>query len=339
MKDRAIHGGPVFGHVHVPRPGRDQAADDPRRVALLGTGRMGSAIAERLSAAGFQLTVWDRTRTRAEALAIGQVAGTPAEAARTADVVVSSLTGPDAVRSTYLSPEGALAGAVGQLFIDMSTAGPDSVAELASAIMPTGARLVDAPILGSPAVVRAGQAAILLGGDPSDAGRARAVLSAIGEVRQVGPLGSGARLKLIANSMLGDIILAAAELQVAGEEAGLDPDEVFRVLQRLAPSLGARRRGLVDDRHSPTLFALRDLSKDLGLAGALFDRLAAQVPITRQAAELVRAAAAETPDLEITAVVRPYRAGALKVRRDGTHTPQWTLPMTSHATPAPTLAR
>jgi 3-hydroxyisobutyrate dehydrogenase len=184
------------------------------------------------------------------------------------------------------------------------------VAELAAAVGPTGARLVDAPILGSPAVVRDGRAVILVGGEGPDVERATPVLAAIGEVRHVGPLGSAARLKLIANSMLGDVILAAAELQVAGERAGLDPGDVFWALQRLVPSLGARRAGLVDDRQAPALFALRDLAKDLDLALALDGRSAADVPLTRLARSLVIEAAQQTGDLEITSVVRRYRSAS-----------------------------
>src|SRR2546428_461859 len=76
------------------------------RVAILGTGKMGSAIAGRLSGAGFELTLWNRTRERADALGIGHVAETPIVAVRNADVIISSLTGPDAVRAAYLGPTG-----------------------------------------------------------------------------------------------------------------------------------------------------------------------------------------------------------------------------------------
>ena len=227
------------------------------RIAVLGTGKMGSTIADRLARAGFELTLWNRTRARAEALGIGHVATSPAEAAQDADIVISSLTGPDGVRAAYLGDNGALASASDQLFIDMSTAGAEIVAELAAAMGQTGARLVDAPIIGAPTLVRDGQAAILVGGAAADVDRARAVLGALGEVRHVGPLGSAARLKLVANSMLGDLIVAAAELQVAGEAAGLDPEEVFWVLQRLVPSLGMRRAGFLEDRRATPLRAAR----------------------------------------------------------------------------------
>jgi 3-hydroxyisobutyrate dehydrogenase-like beta-hydroxyacid dehydrogenase len=281
-------------------------------VAILGTGKMGSAIAAGLAEAGFELTLWNRTKERALALGIGRVADSPALATRDADVVISSLTGPDAVRAAYLGPAGALDAAEGTLFVEMSTAGADLVAVLAEEVAKAGGRLVDAPILGAPPVVRDGRAAILVGGDERDVGLARPVLEALGTVRHVGPLGSGARLKLVANSMLADLILAAAELQVAGESSGLDPADVFWVLARLAPVIAARRPGFVEDRHEPTLFALRDLRKDLDLAIALFGQSAVQAPLTLKAQALVAAAASQDGELDITAVVRPYRQASLK---------------------------
>lgn len=113
--------------------------------------------------------------------------------------------------------------------------------------------------------------------------------------------------------MLADIVHAAAELQVAGEDVGLDPADVFWVLKRLAPALAARRRGFVEDRHEPALFALRDLHKDLDLALQLFDPALVRTPITAQARQLVAAAARQYGDLDITAVERPYRRFATTV--------------------------
>jgi 3-hydroxyisobutyrate dehydrogenase len=221
--------------------------------------------------------------------------------------VISSLTGAEAVRSTYLGPDGALTQGAGKLFIEMSTAGPDLLPSLAADVAAAGARLVDAPILGAPPLMLAGQTAILLSGDAPDVDRAELVLGALGTVRRVGPLGSGARLKLVANSMLADVVLAAAELQVAGERAGLQPDDVFWVLERMAPMLAPRRNGIVADRHEPTMFALRDLHKDLELAVRLFEQLGAPAPITAEARNLVAAASISYGDQDITAVARRYR--------------------------------
>jgi 3-hydroxyisobutyrate dehydrogenase/2-hydroxy-3-oxopropionate reductase len=271
---------------------------------------MGSAIAERLAAAGFELTLWNRTRARAEALGIGRVADTPKAAAGDAMIIISSLTGPDAVRAAYLGPDGALAAAQGKLVIEMSTAGPEIPAELAGMVATAGGRLVDAPLVGAPPAVRDGKAGILVGGDRADVASAGSVLGALGTVRHVGPLGSGARLKLVANSMLANVMLAAAELQVAGEEAGLGSDDVFWILQRVVPGLEFRRDGFLAHRHAPALFAVRDLLKDLDLASDLYDGEGAKTPLTDLARTLVADVAWETPDLDISALIRPYRKAA-----------------------------
>jgi 3-hydroxyisobutyrate dehydrogenase-like beta-hydroxyacid dehydrogenase len=277
------------------------------RVAVLGTGKMGSALARRLADAGFELTLWNRTRARAEELGVGRVVDTPAEAVRAAEVVISSLTGPDAVRATYTGPQGALSAASGQLFIEMSTAGPDIPGELAPQALHTGSTLIDAPVVGTPPVVLRGAAAILVGGAPEDVERARPMLQPFGEMHRAGPLGSGARLKLVANSMLGAITTAAAELQTAGEASGLDAENVFWILARLVPSLEMRRAGYVEGRHEPAMFALRDLRKDLDLAIDLFHRAASDIPVTEVVGELVDEAARSAADLDISAVITRYR--------------------------------
>jgi 3-hydroxyisobutyrate dehydrogenase-like beta-hydroxyacid dehydrogenase len=275
------------------------------RVAVLGTGRMGSALARRL--ADFHPILWNRTAGRAERVGVGRVVATPADAARDADIVITSLTGAEAVRAAFLGPIGALKGAHGQAFVEMSTSGPEVLAELEPQVAATGSVLMDAPIIGAPTVVSQGGAAILVGGARPDVDRVRPVLQRFGEVRHVGPLGSGARLKLVANSMLGTLTTAAAELQTAGEAAGLDGDQVFWVLARFAPSLEMRRGGYLEGQHEPTLFASRDLLKDLDLALELFHHSSAQAPLTALVRELVAEAAVALPELDITAVIERYR--------------------------------
>lgn len=277
------------------------------KVAVLGTGKMGSALAQRLADLGFQVTLWNRTRSRAEAVGVGTVVDTPADAVHAAEVIISSLTGPEALRATYGGPRGALSEADGQLFIEMSTAGPDAVAELESQVLQASSTLVDAPISGMPPLVLRGAAAVLVGGADTDVESARPVLQAFGEVRHVGPLGSGARLKLVANSMLGALTTAAAELQVAGEMSGLDPEHVFWILARLVPSLELRRAGYLTGPHAPAQFALRDLRKDLDLGLDLFRRNGADVPLVALVRELVGGAASTAADLDITAVITRYR--------------------------------
>lgn len=283
------------------------------RIAVLGTGRMGSAIARRLAGAGHELTVWNRTRAHAEALGVGQVAETPAAAARGAAFVISSLTGPEAARAVYQGRDGAVEAAAGQLFIDMSTAGPDVIAELAPTLAARGSRLLAVPIMGAPPVVSAGRATLLAGGDALAFERAQPVLEQLGTVRRVGSIGDAQRLKLIANSLLAIAATGAAELQAAGESAGLEPGDVFWVLSMLVPGLEPRRDGYIGRGQQPTLFALRDLRKDLHLAAESFQRTVDVPSLAAETRELVDWAASRMPDEDIAALVRLYRPPAGRV--------------------------
>src|SRR5205823_5015504 len=94
------------------------------KVAILGTGKMGGAMARRLHQQGFDLRLWNRTRKRAEQLGIGEIFDTPAEASRAADVVISSLTDPPAVRQAYLGPDGALEAEGPRIYVNSSTVDP-----------------------------------------------------------------------------------------------------------------------------------------------------------------------------------------------------------------------
>ena len=279
------------------------------RVAVLGTGRMGGAIARRLAASGFDLIVWDRTTGKASALKLGRVAPTPAEATRDADVVISSLTNAAAVRAVYLGPQGAFGTAGGTLFVEMSTAGPESIDELSEEARTRGLRLLEAPVLGSVPAVESGTLAVLVGGAPQDLAQARPILECLGEIHYVGAFGSAARLKLVANTMLGITSAAAAELLAAGTAAGLDRDQVFWALVRFAPALKAREAGFMRGQHEPTMFAVHDLLKDLDLALDIYEHTNAAVPLARETRALFAETASGSNDLDISAIVNAYSGG------------------------------
>ena len=276
------------------------------RVTILGTGKMGGAMARRLNASGHELTLWNRTRDRAEALGVGKVAATPAAAAQDAEIVISMLTDADAVRATYFGEDGAAAAARGQVFVEMSTAGPDVAKEVAPAIERAGAQLIEAPVMGSVPAIEAGSVIVLAGGSEVAIDRARPVLEALGEVHVVGPLGSAAALKLVANSMLAGVSALAAELQSAGTTAGLKADDVFWVISRAAPGLNARKAGFVDHRYEPITFALRDALKDVRMAVELYKKIGAWTPLTRVTDELYERAAMSSGSLDISAISTLY---------------------------------
>ncbi len=276
------------------------------RVAILGTGKMGGAMARRLNASGHQLTLWNRTRERAELLRLGNVVDTPAEAARSSEIVISMLTDADAVRAAYLGNGGAASAAQNQVFVEMSTAGPDVATDVAPLIERSGAMFIEAPVMGSVPAVEAGSVVVLAGGSEAAIERARPVLEAFGEVHVVGGLGSAAKLKLVANSMLAGVSALAAELQSAGTAAGLKPDDVFWVISRVAPGLNARKAGFVDHRYEPVMFALRDALKDVRMAVELYSKIGASTPLTRATDELYERAAVSAGMLDISGISTLY---------------------------------
>ncbi len=271
-------------------------------VAILGTGKMGSAMALRLADSGFDLILWNRTSTKAEELGVGRVAATPAEAAREAEVVISSLTNDKAVRDVYLGEGGVLGSAAGKLVIDASTAGPAVAEEIGRVAQAKGARLLEAPVIGSVPTVETGRLLILAGGARTDLEQARPVLEHLGEILYVGEWGGAQRLKLIANSMLAISSAAAAELLRAGTAIGLEREQVFSILVRFAPGLAAREAGFLHEQFRPTMFAVRDLVKDLDLGLRVYREKGARTPLTLEARELYTAAMPESGDLDISAI-------------------------------------
>jgi 3-hydroxyisobutyrate dehydrogenase len=268
-------------------------------VAILGTGKMGAAAALRLSGRGFEVRLWNRTRSRADAVGVGQVFEGPAEAATGAAVVITILTGPDAVREVYALLEPA----AGTVYVEMSTAGPEVPEELSRRFP----RLVAAPVIAPPAMVQAGRALILAGGPEEAIEAARPVLEALGEVRGVGTHRRAAAMKLMNNAMLAVTTAAGAELLEGGVRNGLTPDEAFEWVKRHAPYLDTRRSGFLGGPHEPLTFSLRDMLKDVELALEMFDGAGFPMPITESVRDAYREVLPEHGGQELTAVIERYR--------------------------------
>jgi 3-hydroxyisobutyrate dehydrogenase len=216
------------------------------------------------------------------------------------------VTDAEAVRTAYLGDDGAVKSAKDQVFVEMSTAGPDVSAEIAPRLERAGAQYVEAPVIGSVPAVESGTLVVLAAGSQAAVEQARPVLQALGEVRFVGGLGTAASLKLVANSMLAGVTALAAELQSAGTGAGLDPELVFWAISRIAPVLNMRKAGLVEHRYEPVLFALRDAVKDLDLALEVYRRTESSTPLTEKTKELYRSAAKSVGDLDLSAIASLY---------------------------------
>jgi len=275
-------------------------------VAILGTGKMGSAIARRLHEQGHIVHLWNRTPGRAESLGIGTTYATPAQAAAPAQVVLSVLTGTEGVRQVYLGAHGALEAGSDRLYVDITTASLEVHVEVAAAAAERGAAFVEAPVLGSIPAADSGSLLLLVGGDTAAVDAARPVLEALGELRHVGPLGAGIRLKLVANSYLAVTHAAAGELLAAAAATGLDSEVVFAVLVRFVPYLEVRRAGFVERRYEPVLFRLADMLKDLGLALEVYRRSGCDTPVTAVTEELFARAAPRYGELDLPAVAEVF---------------------------------
>ena len=277
------------------------------KLALLGTGLMGAAMARRLAGdPEIDLVLWNRTRARAEAVGVGTVADSVEEAVLGADLVISSLLGPASLREVYLGERGAVYAATGQTFVETSTAGTALLPELADALRRKNSGIVDAPLLGSTDAVEAGTLLILAGGAPKDVDSARPVLSHFGNVEHVGPLGTAIQLKLIHNSFLGIILTGAAELLTASQNAQLSRPQVFKILCRLSPYLERRQTFYLNREYEPMTFALKNIVKDLDLSLDFYHGVGARMPVTSLVRELYAEAATHSGQLDVSAIVRRY---------------------------------
>lgn len=243
-----------------------------QRVAVLGLGIMGSGMAHNLLKAGFQTTVYNRTREKAQSLEAegAHVAATAREAAQNADVVLSMVAEDTASRAVWLGPEGALAGVQsGAVVIESSTLTTGWIRELAQAAQERGCAFLDAPVRGSKAQAEGGELNFLVGGEATVLEQVQPVLEAMGRrIDHLGPVGSGATMKLINNLMGGVQIALLAEGLVLAEQAGLDMEKVVPLLINGAPGspLVKGKAARIVARDYSTEFALRWMHKDLGYA-------------------------------------------------------------------------
>ncbi len=197
------------------------------KVGVAGIGRMGAAITERLLKHGHQVTVWNRTPAKAQALAQhgAAVAVTPAELAAAADIILSILTDAGAIAAAYDGPAGLLSGNVtGKLFVEMSTVRPDTQRALNNRIKAKAAAMIDCPVGGTTGPARDGKLLGFVGGDATDLARARPVLEQLcRRIEHVGPVGAGASLKLAINLPLLVYWQAFGEALALCQPLGLDP--------------------------------------------------------------------------------------------------------------------
>lgn len=276
------------------------------RIGFIGLGAMGGAMAGHLVRSGYVVTGFDLSAERTEAAARAGVgrAASPAAAAEGADVVMSSLPHPTAVRATYLGPDGVLSRVrAGAVLADLSTIDPDTWKEVASAAEARGVACLDAPVSGGPAEAGSGKLVFLVGGEAAVLERVRPLLATLGtEIHHVGPLGTAQVVKLVNNVMSMGNVAVAAEAMVLGVKAGMDPQRLFDILS----TSGGRSHHFL--KRFPNVlagdfdprFSIALSRKDLGLAARMAERLGVPMltmSIVRQVYEAAAAAGLDGQDM------------------------------------------
>jgi 3-hydroxyisobutyrate dehydrogenase len=272
-----------------PDPGPD---DRPTKVAFLGLGTMGAAMAANLVRAGFPLAAWNRTPGRAPELGELGVAfaGTPADAVADVDIVVICVSDTADVEAVLFGQDGVVAGArPGTLIIDCSTIAPSGSWDFAARLRERGLAMVDAPVSGGSEGAQKATLTIFVGGDADDVERARPVLEAMGKtITHVGPIGAGQAVKAVNQVILAGAYLGVAEGIVLAIRAGLDVGQVVAALGGGAAQSWVleNRSGRMIENDYPLGFKVALHRKDLGIALDLAAQLGAVLPVSALAAQL-----------------------------------------------------
>ena len=264
------------------------------KIGIAGTGKMGAAIAARLMSLGHEITVWNRTpeKTKGLAAAGAKIAASPAALASDAEVVITILTDAEAIHAVYGGPQGLLSGsAAGKLFIEMSTVRPEVEIALAARVKQKGGTLVECPVSGTTGPARDGKLFGFVGGANADVARVKPLLESMcRRVEHVGPVGSGARMKLAVNLPLFVYWQALGEALLLCRSLNLEPERLMSILADTSGAANAlKTRGGAVAAHlagrdaGPVSFAVDGVCKDLETMLAEAKALGGKLPVAETA--------------------------------------------------------
>ena len=262
------------------------------KVAFLGLGDIGALMAMHLACDPFDLTVWNRTASKAEAFAAehqAHLAATPAEAVRNADVVVTCLPSSIEVEAVLHGADGML-GALrkGAVLIDCTSGDPPTSRSISAELGGRAVDFIDAPVSGGTVAARDGTLTVMWGGEPAVFERVRPVIEAFGKkIVHAGAVGSGDALKAVNNALLAVHILSTAEGLAILVRAGVDPKVALEVINASSGRSNTSENLIpqrVLTRAFPRTFRLALLDKDIGIAAVMADDLGARAPVIALAA-------------------------------------------------------
>jgi 3-hydroxyisobutyrate dehydrogenase-like beta-hydroxyacid dehydrogenase len=257
------------------------------KAAFIGLGVMGYPMAGYLQKAGYDVTVYNRTRAKADQWVSeygGAAADTPAEAAAGAEFVMSCVGNDDDLRSVVLGDKGALAGMEsGSVFVDHTTASSEVARELAAVARDKGIGFVDAPISGGQAGAENGVLTVMCGGAAADFDRAKTPIDAYSQAcKLLGDVGAGQLTKMVNQICIAGLVQGLSEGIHFAEKAGLDAEKVIEVISK-----GAAQSWQMENRYKTMIaddfdfgFAVDWMRKDLGICLSTSDQIGASLPNT-----------------------------------------------------------
>ncbi len=274
------------------------------KIAFIGLGRMGHGMAGRYLGAGFDVTVWNRSKAKAEDLIArgAKWATSPEDAAIDADAVVTMVADDEASRAVWLAGDGAAAAMKpGAIAIECSTVSYSHALDLARELRRRGIIYIDSPVTGLPDAAASGNLTLLVGAEPADLERARPFLTPLSTtIRHFGPVGSGTVYKLI-NNLMGAIQIAGiAEGLAIAEQAGLDMKLVLEAIETgvaASPQVIRHSRRMAARNFTGATFTAALRHKDAAYAVALAENLLSEAPVMgRAAVQAYARAKAYAPD-------------------------------------------
>ena len=256
------------------------------KVAFIGLGTMGAAMAFNILNAGHELTVHNRTREKEAELAIAGAdrAASPKEAATGAEVIIICVSDTPDVETVILGANGVIHGAQpGAVVVDMSTISPTVTRRIAEVLGNKGIRMIDAPVSGGSEGAQKGTLSIMMGGESDDIKRVEPVLQAMGKtITHLGPIGAGQLTKAINQIIVAGTYWSVAEGMTLGVKAGLDMKKVVQAVGGGAAGswgLTSRSANMIKNEY-PLGFRVKLHQKDLNIALEVARELGVTLPVT-----------------------------------------------------------
>lgn len=267
--------------------------DKKKTIGFIGAGLMGRGMARSLLRKGHAVRIYNRTRQKTESVVElgGEVYASPADAVRGADVVVTMLADPRALR-TVLDGESGILGAIarGTVLIDSSTISPPTTLAVKAQLAERGAEMIDAPVFGSKNEAEKGELGFIVGGKREVLARVQPVLDCMGRTIYVGENGMGAYAKLVVNLVIASTLQAFNEGMLLATKAGIEPGLMLQIIQ------SSRARSAIIEMKAPQIlkrdftpfFPLRLMAKDVGLIRETAAALRVPMPFADALEEVYR---------------------------------------------------